>query len=209
MRNFRSISSIRRPGPTRLPKSTVLIVCEGEKTEVKYFRSMKRELRLTTTNIEVSRSTKGSGPSSVVKSAIILRDQRAKDALISLSEPYDQVWCIMDVECPSTNPGLKGACRLAKENGILVALSNPCFEFWYLLHYAFSTSPFSSCELLLKSLRKHVPKYSKSMDIYDTIRHLRHNATCNAKRILLDKTNIANPSTEVHILIELLEGLGT
>ena len=46
-----------------------------------------------------------------------------------------QYWCVFDVEAPKQHHWLLEAVQMAHDNGIHVAVSNPCFELWLLLHY--------------------------------------------------------------------------
>ena len=41
---------------------------------------------------------------------------------------------MFDVEWPRNHPNLTDAVRLAKAKGISLAISNPCFELWLILH---------------------------------------------------------------------------
>lgn len=41
----------------------------------------------------------------------------------------------MDVEAPTAHPDLDRALRMARDEDLNVALSNPCFELWLLLHF--------------------------------------------------------------------------
>lgn len=50
-------------------------------------------------------------------------------------EEIDQCWCVFDVEWPLNHPNLHNAVQLAQANGISVAVSNPCFELWLVLHH--------------------------------------------------------------------------
>lgn len=45
---------------------------------------------------------------------------------------YDQVWCVVDVDDHGRIPEFRQ--RADREN-IFVAVSNPCFELWLLLHF--------------------------------------------------------------------------
>jgi hypothetical protein len=45
---------------------------------------------------------------------------------------YDEIWCVFDCD---EHPRLPDALQQAVDNGISVALSNPCFELWLILHY--------------------------------------------------------------------------
>ena len=44
--------------------------------------------------------------------------------------------CVFDVEAPNQHERLFEAIEMAHGNNIQVAVSNPCFELWLLLHYA-------------------------------------------------------------------------
>lgn len=47
----------------------------------------------------------------------------------------DEFWCVFDVEWPTNHPGLKDAMRLANQNSVKLAVSNPCFELFLILHF--------------------------------------------------------------------------
>lgn len=49
------------------------------------------------------------------------------------NEEIDQVWCVFDVESPP-HPNLVEAVALAERHDVRLAVSNPCFELWLLLH---------------------------------------------------------------------------
>lgn len=44
---------------------------------------------------------------------------------------YDEVWCVFDVD---EHPKVGEARQMALDNGLRLAMSNPCFELWLLLH---------------------------------------------------------------------------
>jgi len=45
---------------------------------------------------------------------------------------YNSVWCVFDVD---DHPRVADARQMAADNGIELAISNPCFELWLLLHF--------------------------------------------------------------------------
>ncbi len=47
-----------------------------------------------------------------------------------------EYWCVFDAEAPTPHARLHEAVQMARDNGIKVAISNPCFELWLVLHYA-------------------------------------------------------------------------
>jgi hypothetical protein len=53
-----------------------------------------------------------------------------------LADPeVDQCWCVFDVEWPQNHPDLPAAVELAASSGVRLAISNPCFELWLILHH--------------------------------------------------------------------------
>lgn len=62
------------------------------------------------------------------------KDKRRNDLDI------DHYWCVVDVESPQPHPHLNGARQMARDNGISLAISNPCFELWLILHHQDQTA---------------------------------------------------------------------
>lgn len=89
------------------------------------------------------------------------------------------------------------AANLAKKNGIKVAISNPCFELWLLLHLCDHTAHISPRDVQ-RLLSKHVPAYDKSdLSFTDFVSGV--GDACKRGR-KLDPTGAAhdlNPSTNV------------
>lgn len=69
----------------------------------------------------------GSVPLTLVKMAKAAKDDPRND--------FDEYWCVFDVEWPINHPNLAEALDLAHGNGIQVAVTNPCFELWLILHF--------------------------------------------------------------------------
>ncbi|WP_419926873.1 RloB family protein [Candidatus Poriferisocius sp.] len=125
--------SLRRKIATRSPKRTVRAFCEGKRTEVDYLKALRRqpEVRdIASVAIEIDETVAGFDPLALVRKAAAAQ----KDAKDEMSE-IDEVWCIFDVEQPKRHSRLNDAVALARERGIQVAVSNPCFELWLMLHF--------------------------------------------------------------------------
>lgn len=58
----------------------------------------------------------------------------AVDASRRAESEIDEIWCVFDVEWPRNHPDLQGVVEQARQNDIEVAISNPCFELWLILH---------------------------------------------------------------------------
>jgi RloB-like protein len=127
-----------RPPGRRAPyceqKRRFLILCEGEVTEVQYFRAFekwRRSALLELPNLEID----GLGNATIKlvreakqrKQAALAQAKSEKDDNLA----YDQVWCVFDVD---DHPDLGAAKVMARDNEIQLAISNPCFELWLLLH---------------------------------------------------------------------------
>ncbi len=212
MRRRRSYSSLQRRKPTREPRACILIVCEGKKTEPAYFLAMRKRLGLTSVEVEVIGGNGGSAPITIVDSAVALKLAReilAKNSVIH--REYDYVWCVIDVEAPHPHESLYRACNKATDNGLRMALSNPCFEYWYLLHFEKTCKLFVSNYDVIHDLKQHFAKYSKiNADIFEDIYLKTDQAIKWAKEILRetgcnDDPRNHNSSTTVHKLVEILK----
>lgn len=187
------------------PYDTVLLVCEGEKTEPNYFKDMRAFHRLSTANVAVV--SPGADPVTLVEHAM----GRTKD--------FNRVYCVFDGE--NADRAAKALALIAAspegKSGILRAVvSTPCFEVWMLLHFKFSTAPFSGTGSMtaglsvVSALKQHIPGYSKSSaGLYTRLADKVSLAMANGRR--LAKYNAAsqstNPATSMHDLVEYLRGL--
>lgn len=106
--------------------------------------------------------------------------------------------------------------RLGKGSKIFAIPSVPCFEFWLLLHFIYTTKPFdaspgnSICSSVIEELKKYLPGYQKGdQNVFNKIQDKQDNAIGNASRVeqfhLTSGTE--NPSTNVHSLVEYLGDL--
>jgi hypothetical protein len=186
----------------------VLIVCEGSKTEPNYFKGLKDELRLT--NIKIMPSRLGNDPLSIVNFAI---EELQK-------EDYDYVYCVFDKEDPNYQDSFNYQSALQKvkahaSNGkpIYYITSVPCFEYWILLHYEKTSSPYAYKgrktvgEQLFSAVKKYIQDYSKGdKNIFRKTKDSLDIAISRAKSIDLHqkKNGTDNPSTKVYLLVEAL-----
>ena len=88
---------LKRKDGKRSPYDTVLIVCEGQKTEVSYFTSLVKVYRLNTANVKILSCKKNhSAPINVVEYAIKLAKLAKKGGY------FDKVICVFDYDCHDT-----------------------------------------------------------------------------------------------------------
>jgi len=62
----------------------------------------------------------------------------------------DEIWMVVDVD--KYEPHLSKAAQECMDAGIGLAVSNPCFEFWLLLHYQDPDDQLQSCKDVKKVL---------------------------------------------------------
>ena len=111
-------------------RGRILIVCEGEKTELNYIESFSQKKGVSV----VTTGGKGS-PSQVVEAAEKLLEKAKK-------YPKDavEVWAVFDKD---DFPDFKTAIDTAHSKGIRCAWSNEAFELWFIYHFENPTSPIS------------------------------------------------------------------
>ncbi len=195
-----------------IPK--ILIVCEG-KTEVLYFENLKKILQWDNISIK-SRKASGSAPISVVETAI--NEQKEQIDNNGDFNKYDNIFCIIDQDRhPSHKDSLVLIKRYNKASDVHITrvYSNPCFEYWLLLHVTNTTAPFTAigrksvgdvCKGVLKNSNPIFKTYDKAKSIEQLMKFLISNMDDAIKNAInsLREANIRgdqNPITEIGGLI--------
>ncbi len=75
-------------------------------------------------------------------------------------DEYDAVWCVVDVD----EFDVEAAWTLAQANAVELAVSEPCFELWLLLHFADHKAYIGNGKAACTLLAKHVSGYDKKLD---------------------------------------------
>jgi hypothetical protein len=92
--------------------------------------------------------------------------------------------------------------------GVKLAVSNPCFELWLLLHHDECRAHQARCSTVVKRLREHVPNYDKTqVSFADHAKGVRA-AISRARALDGDDDSFPNPSTGMWRLTEILVGGG-
>jgi hypothetical protein len=151
-------NSFRRPRAIRTIGRKVIIVCEGKKTEYGYFEAMRKSMRLPTLQVVVVHPD-ATDPLGIVRYAIDFRRDRVIEKTWTKE---DSVWAVFDGdEHRLENPtNWNDAVQLAGSKQVQLAISNPCFEFWYLLHYQDQSASLTRDEAQ-RLLRRHIYDYEK------------------------------------------------
>jgi hypothetical protein len=198
---------LRRRKPFREPRPRVLVCCEGKVTEPGYFNGLKREGQNHLLDIEVRPG--GSNPKTLVdfaverkKNADILARRQQDDNL-----RYDEVWCVFDVDA---HDHVADAKQKAAANRIQLAISNPCFELWLLLHFQDQNAHIERDEVQ-SICRRHLPRYDKEVP-WANVFPLYQGAVKRAQALECWQETRGcageNPSTGVHQLTERIMELG-
>lgn len=207
-RRRRTIEDLKRRKPLRTPNRVELIVCEGSSTEPAYFRALRKKLRLSAIHVYVVGLEKRSEPIDVVQHAISKKKKGVNKYI-----PYNKIWCVIDVEIPMPHKSLEEAIKKAKDKKLEVILSNPFFEYWFLLHFKKVTTAFEKGEELYSALKDVHPTYKKTRIGFDVLYRHTNTAIKCSKEVLNERHNDAedlsncNPSTHVHKIVEYLQNI--
>ncbi len=206
MARRRAPASYGRKAPKREPYPLVAIVCEGTKTEPRYFEGLRRAYRLSSANIRITPAS-GTDSLSVVNYG---------EELLESGE-FEYAYCVFDRNGHTTWDAALEKVRTSALGERLVAVPSwPCFEVWLLLHFRYSNASFeragnrSPCDQVIAALKTHLPKYRKAQaDIFAVLRDHLPVGIRNAARLCADnaRTGSQNPSTKLHTLVSYLRAL--
>lgn len=162
---IRKAKELARQKANKAPYESVLIICEGTKTECNHIRSIIKQFKLSSANVVVIPG-KGSAPISIVEHAIEIAKTTAE---------IDRIFCIFDCDNHESYQRALMALnnyklrRNDKSKSKVVAItSTPCYELWILLHFRYTTKSYratgnkSAAENLIVDLRKVFPLYNKN-----------------------------------------------
>lgn len=189
------------------PRTRVLICCEGEVTEPSYLNGLRRERRIRLVQTEVVPC--GANPKTLVDYAVDKKKEAERQARKERDDnlKYDEIWCVFDVDLHEHIPAAK---QKADANRINLAISNPCFELWLLLHFQEQSAHIerhhvqSACRGHMPRYDKEVPfdlvfpRYREAVQRAEALEHWQETRGCAGE----------NPSTGVHRLTERIMELG-
>jgi hypothetical protein len=128
-----SAPSLKRSIATVDPKVEIYIVCEGKNTEPEYFLQCADYYGNGMVRVQPI-------PASGVPLTIVVTAKKLKESLVAdklkkkEKNSFDscfRVWAVFDRD---EHPEVERALAMARESGIDLGFSNPCFELWPLLH---------------------------------------------------------------------------
>jgi len=148
----------------------------------------------------------GGTPKTLVERAAGLKKEANGKArkLKDDNQKYQEVWCVFDVD---EHPLIPEAKDQAMANGIELAISNPCFELWALLHFQDQRAHIER-RSVQRLCRQLMPGYEKKLD-YAILSRKYSDALKRAEDLERwhgsRDTAGANPSTTVHKLVERIK----
>lgn len=213
-RKRRAGPDIERALPVKLKKQRFLIVCEGENTEVTYFR----QFRLT--NADIQPIGEGYNTISLINRTIKILKKKEREGV-----QYDQVWCVFDKDDFKATD-FNGAVNMAKQNNFKVAYSNQAFEYWFILHFEDHQGGRMHRSGYGKKINSYLKQYNAFYD-YKESKNVEKDffeimlsidpqvekrrmdiAVTRAKRLYLQKSNLTPASQEsVSTVFQLIEEL--
>lgn len=189
----------------RASKHRILVVTEGDVTEPEYFRGFQRVHRQAVIEIKIEPAAQSS--LSIVRFAKTLHDEAALRARREQDENlrFNEVWCVFDVD---DHHYLSEARLMAEANDIHLAICNPSFDLWLLLHFLDHPPGEAERHVFRRSVQSYLPRFTqdnKHVDFRDCESgYLR--AVELAKRLTQLAESIGepgrNPTTGVYRLTE-------
>lgn len=158
---------------------TFFVFCEG-KTEAAYVDLLRRSFRMP---IEIMVRVSDSN----ISRPYIDRCKRDK-----FTTSRDKTFLMFDLDVPGI------LCHLKQIKDVALLLSNPCIEYWFLLHYADVNRELSTAECL-SLLRSKDADYCKGT-FSPAMRTLLIENIEEASARAVGKEAYANPSSTVHLL---------
>ena len=212
----------------------IIIACEDSVSSPTYFQKIVDKLiedkKITQDSFVIAKH-RHTNPSGVLKDIKSYSNKEKKTY-----KDFEHKWIVIDRDNERVNGGghkiqdfnnaLKDAKNKRKNLNIEVAYSNDSFELWYLLHFDYRDTAILRDKIIKKVIKKlkdlEPHKFSKlnkdnikqenyTEMIFDILLSKQEDAISNAKKLLLTYTNHNpeqdNPSTRVHILVDILNKL--
>ncbi len=129
MASARRAGSLRRTVTNKAARREIVVFTEGLKTEIQYLSHWNRLYR---GSVLVTFDDFHGAPLPLVQHAVDRRTADQRDERKGRGTAPAETWCIFDTD---EHPSIPEALDLAVRNDILVAVSNPCLELWFLLHF--------------------------------------------------------------------------
>ncbi|QDU97818.1 RloB family protein [Lignipirellula cremea] len=193
-----------RPIPFKDPKPRILVLSEGEVTEVQYLNGFAEACE--NPRVDVETIPAAGVPRTIVKECK-RRKREAEDEARRKEDDnlrYDEVWAVFDID---EHPHIPDAMQMAEANDIRLAISSPCIELWLYLHLRSQPGPQDRHQMLAK-MKECIAGYDKTVNYAD---YAKGYEDAKRRAAQLEKTPpakndpVPNPSTGVWRLTESIQ----
>lgn len=192
-----------RDRANRTRNSLVVIACEGKnKTEETYFKNFKSKKCI----IKFSKGN-STDPVGIVNGLIKFIDTEIG------REENDKYYAVFDTDVnKNIQSQIDEAKLIAEKNGVEIIVSTPTFEFWYILHFEYTTKLYNSSEDVIEDALEKIEGYTKKMNVFPIIKDKTISAINDAKKVEKYHINLrqaldnekCNPYTSVYKIVEEL-----
>ena len=179
----------------------MVVFAEGKNSEPDYVNGLKNLPHISeNTALKLEVHPEQGTPLTLVEMAVA----RQQDSEI------DECWCLFDVEWPKHHPNLEKAIALAAASNIKLAISNPCFEVWLILHLKAHTR-FVDTKDAERTSKGLDGRTGKSIDAAKYLPH-RKEAALRARALARRHSDAGtrfphdNPSSGMYRFLEAVEG---
>lgn len=173
-----------------------VIASEGTKTEPDYFKNLKRIVNNASITIKSLTSNTGTSPGGLLKRiSKYLEENEITD--------QDEAWIVMDRDQWDKDHIIKVINWTTENKHYGLALTNPKFEYWLLLHFEDGKGVQTSNECTDK-LKRYLPSYDKSLSIksFDLQKVKKAVSFLEKKVPLSNEALIEQVGTTVHVLVK-------
>ncbi len=197
-----------RPTRTRSPLPVVVVVCDDTRTAPAYFNELKGLVKSKLTLKVVPKPRDQASAKDVVECAIAELEELRRPGTRD-EEDRQSVWALIDLEANSAQQkAARAAQSRGQASGVKIALSQPCYELWTLLHLVDTGQAFADCNAVLARLQQEWHKLFRQP--------FPHKAQADYSKIIQDRLSAArrarthhqngDPSwTEIYRLIDEIE----
>ncbi|MDE4907752.1 RloB family protein [Methanogenium marinum] len=193
-----------------IPLRPLVVIFSDGQTEINYFRCKKLDLN-ENRNIKIEP---------------VHANQKSAAGIVTYAKRYlqkkgwtikqnDRIFCVIDMDC-AADLDIKKALK-EKPGKMDLIISNPDFEFWFLLHYDYHQGSLQNKEPI-KKLREYERGYEKPNveRIYPSLKSREMNAISHAERLRQFHENegvedlygvSVNPYTNVDKLVSYINAI--
>lgn len=185
----------RRAPKLRAPRKVTAVAYDGERTEADYFRGWSR--KLGTVGFILA-------PFFVRSGGNAFKAVQACKKKIKSDGPFDEVWCVCDIDDTNITDLVKAKTFARREN-INLCLSSRCFEVWLALHWSrIPLAPLQTEEDAVALVSQYHRAYNiGSKEVPFEVLFQRTEAACLHADWLTEQGH-SNPTTDVHLLVKKL-----